>query len=151
MDTSGLLLFARSHEAQRILSMHFEKRNVVKTYAAIVEGILGEESGTVDLPMRKDMTQRLPPKHLIDCIRGKQAVTRWEVIQRNPDTTRVRLLPETGRSHQLRLHMQSIGHPVVGDPIYGTPAERLKLHADSLAFQHPSGGRSMQLFCPAPF
>ena len=151
MDTSGLVLFARSPEAQRNLSMQFEKREVTKTYIAVVEGIIEEDTGFVDFPLRKDMTQRLPPKHLVDCVRGKKAVTKWKVLERGAGTTRVALFPETGRSHQLRVHLQAIGFPIAGDPIYGTPAERLMLHAQSLEFFHPIGGEPIRLECPAPF
>ncbi len=151
MDTSGLVLFARSPEAQRNLSMQFEKREIEKIYVAIVEGILEQDDGMVDYPMRKDMEQRLPPKHLVDCVRGKKAVTEWQVLERGETTTRLALFPKTGRSHQLRVHMESIGHPIAGDPIYGHAAERLMLHAESLAFHHPVSGEPIQLECPAPF
>ena len=151
MDTSGLMLFARSPEAQRDLSMQFELREVSKTYVALVEGVIEKKTGFVDFPMRKDMEQRLPPRHLIDCVRGKKAVTEWEVLERTGSTTRVALYPRTGRSHQLRVHMESIGHPIVGDPIYGKPAGRLMLHAESLEFRHPSTGEPVRLTCAAPF
>jgi len=151
MDTSGLVIFARSPDAQRNLSMQFEKREIEKTYIALVEGVLEQDEGRVDYPMRKDMEQRLPPKHLVDCVRGKKAVTEWRVLERGDTTTRVALYPQTGRSHQLRVHMQSLGHPIVGDPIYGHPAERLMLHAESLAFRHPATGVSVLLECRAPF
>jgi tRNA pseudouridine32 synthase/23S rRNA pseudouridine746 synthase len=151
MDTSGLVIFARSPEVQRNLSMQFEMREVVKTYIAVVEGIIEEDSGIIDYPMRKDMTQSLPPKHLVDCVRGKKAVTEWKVLERTESTTRVALFPETGRSHQLRVHMQSIGFPIVGDPIYGHPAGRLMLHAGSLEFIHPVTNERIRLECPAPF
>ncbi len=151
MDTSGLILFARSPEAQRTISMQFEKREISKTYMALVEGIIEASEGMVDYPMRKDMEQRLPPKHLIDCIRGKKAITEWKVLNRTASTTRVALFPKTGRSHQLRVHMQALGFPIVGDPIYGTPAARLMLHAQSLELFHPVTGESIRLECPAPF
>ena len=151
MDTSGLILFARSPEAQRTISMQFEKREISKTYMAVVEGIIEEDEGMIDFPMRKDMEQRLPPKHLVDCVRGKKAVTKWKVLERGEQTTRVALFPETGRSHQLRVHMQAIGFPIVGDPIYGTPGERLMLHAQSLELFHPISGKPINLECPAPF
>ncbi len=151
MDTSGLVLFARSPETQRDLSMQFERREVSKRYVAVVEGIVKKDAGMVDFPMRKDMAQSLPPKHVVDCIRGKRAVTEWQVLERGEATTRVALLPQTGRSHQLRLHMQSIGHPIVGDPIYGTPAARLMLHAEHLAFPHPVTGERVEMLSPAPF
>jgi len=151
MDTSGLVLFARSPDAQRNLSMQFEQREVTKTYIALVDGEVEQDEGLIDYPMRKDMAQRLPPKHLVDCVRGKPAVTEWEVLERMEDCTRLILFPKTGRSHQLRVHMQAIGHPIVGDPIYGHPAERLMLHAQRLAFRHPENGRKRFLECPAPF
>ncbi|MEN8255640.1 MAG: RluA family pseudouridine synthase [Verrucomicrobiota bacterium] len=151
MDTSGLILFARSPEVQRNLSMQFEKREIKKTYIAIVAGVIEEDSGTIDYPLRKDMEQRLPPKHLVDCVRGKKAVTKWQVLERGEATTRVALFPETGRSHQLRVHMRSLGFPIVGDPIYGSPGGRLMLHAQSLELRHPLAGEPIGLECPAPF
>ncbi len=151
MDTSGLVLFARSPEVQRNLSLQFEQRAVSKIYIALVEGIIEADSGTVVFPMRKDMEQRLPPKHIVDCVRGKKAVTNWAVIERGENSTRLALFPETGRSHQLRVHMQSIGHPIIGDPIYGIPGERLMLHAETLDLKHPITGERLKLACPAPF
>jgi tRNA pseudouridine32 synthase/23S rRNA pseudouridine746 synthase len=151
MDTSGLILFARTPEAQRSLGLQFEKREVQKTYAALVEGIIEKDEGVVDYPMRKDVEQRLPPKHIIDCVRGKKALTEWKVLERGSSITRVALFPKTGRSHQLRVHMEAIGHPIVGDPIYGKPAERLMLHAETLELHHPKSGELIRLECPAPF
>jgi tRNA pseudouridine32 synthase/23S rRNA pseudouridine746 synthase len=151
MDTSGLMLFARSKEAQRNLSMQFEKREIEKTYVAVVEGIIEQNDGMVDYPMRKDMTQRLPPRHLVDCVRGKQALTEWEVLERGTASTRVALYPKTGRSHQLRVHLSAIGFPIVGDPIYGIPADRLMLHAESVVLSHPISGDALLLTCPTPF
>lgn len=151
MDTSGLILFARTPEAQRNLSAQFENRRINKVYVAIVEGIVKQDKGVVDYPLRKDMEQRLPPKHVVDCVRGKKAITEWRVIYRGEKTTRVGLYPHTGRSHQLRVHMKSIGHPVVGDLIYGRSGERLMLHAESLSFSHPLTGESILLECRPPF
>lgn len=151
MDTSGLVLFARSPEVQRNLSMQFEKREIEKTYIAVVEGIIEKRIGMVDFPMRKDMAHSLPPRHIVDCIRGKKAVTEWNVLERGANTTRLALFPQTGRSHQLRVHMNAIGFPIVGDNIYGTAAERLMLHAQSLAFNHPTTGEPLNLERPAPF
>lgn len=151
MDTSGLMLFARSLEVQRNLSMQFEKRAIQKMYIALLEGILEQDEGMIDYPMRKDMGQRLPPKHIVDCIRGKKAMTEWTVLKRMASTTLVSLFPKTGRSHQLRVHMQSLGHPIVGDAIYGTAAERLMLHAQFLELTHPISGEPIKLDCPAPF
>lgn len=151
MDTSGLILFARSLEVQRALSLAFEKREIHKTYVAVLEGVLEIDDGLVDYPMRKDMEQRLPPKHIVDCVRGKKAVTEWEVLERGESMTRVVLFPRTGRSHQLRVHMNAIGHPIVGDNIYGTAGERLMLHAESLELAHPFTGEPLRLERPAPF
>lgn len=151
MDTSGLVLFARTPEAQRSLSLLFEKRGISKTYVAVVEGAIEQEEGMIDYPMRKDMEQRLPPKHLVDCVRGKKAITEWRVLERGDGTTRVALFPKTGRSHQLRVHMQSIGHPIVGDPIYGQPSRRLMLHAQTLEFRHPVTDEPIRLESPPPF
>lgn len=151
MDTSGLVLFARSPEVQRNLSMQFERREISKTYIALVEGVVGEEDGTVEYSLRKDMTQRLPPKHLVDCVRGKKAITHWRVLERGAATTRLALFPKTGRSHQLRVHMQSIGFPIVGDPIYGRASERLMLHAAVLELHHPTTGEAIRLESPVPF
>ncbi len=151
MDTSGLILFACSPEAQRGFGRQFENREIAKTYIALVEGIVEEDRGVVDFPLRKDMEQRLPPKHLVDCVRGKKALTEWKVLERGAGTTRLALFPRTGRSHQLRVHMQAIGFPIVGDPIYGTPSERLMLHAQTLEFRHPLSGEPINLECPAPF
>jgi tRNA pseudouridine32 synthase/23S rRNA pseudouridine746 synthase len=151
MDTSGLVLFARSLAVQRNLSMQFEKREITKIYIALVAGVIEKNTGQVDFPMRKDMEQRLPPKHIVDCVRGKKAVTEWRVLERTEHTTRIALFPKTGRSHQLRVHMQAIGFPIVGDPIYGTPAARLMLHAQALEFHHPATGEPIRLECPVPF
>ncbi|MDF7809070.1 RluA family pseudouridine synthase [Pontiellaceae bacterium B12219] len=151
MDTSGLILFARSIDVQRNISLQFEKREISKIYIALLEGVMEMEEGMVDYPMRKDMEQRLPPKHIVDCVRGKKAMTEWEVLERTDSTTRVALFPMTGRSHQLRVHMNAVGFPIVGDNIYGTAGERLMLHAQTLKLSHPITGESMQLECPAPF
>ena len=151
MDTSGLILFARSTEVQRVLSLQFEKREIHKVYIALVEGVLEKSVGFIDFPMRKDMEQRLPPKHIVDCVRGKKALTEWKVLERYEHSTRVALFPETGRSHQLRVHMDSIGFPIVGDNIYGTAGARLMLHAQTLEFMHPAIGEAIRLECPAPF
>ena len=151
MDTSGLMLFALSKEVQRNLSLQFEKREIRKVYIALLEGVLAFDEGMIDYPIRKDMEQRLPTKHLIDCIRGKAAVTEWEVLERSEFSTRVALFPKTGRSHQLRVHMQALGHPIVGDNIYGTAGERLMLHAQHLEFTHPDTGEPVRLECPPEF
>ncbi len=151
MDTSGLILFALSPEVQRNISLQFEKREISKTYVAIVEGVMEADEGRIDYPMRKDMEQRLPPKHIVDCVRGKKALTEWKVLERREDTTRVALFPKTGRSHQLRVHMQHLGYPIVGDYKYGAPKNkeknRLHLHAYSVTF--PYGNRQKEIMFKA--
>jgi tRNA pseudouridine32 synthase / 23S rRNA pseudouridine746 synthase len=151
MDTSGVVLFARNLEMQRQMSRLFEYRRIEKRYVALVAGSLEGTAGSVPFGLRKDMEQRLPPRHVVDCVRGKKALTHWEVLERLEGMTRVGLVPETGRSHQLRVHMQSMGHPIVGDPIYGSRGERLMLHAERLAFSHPVSGEPIVLESPAPF
>lgn len=151
MDTSGVMIFARTSEAQRSLGQQFERRETIKRYLAIVEGVLAEDSGRIEFSLRKDMTVRLPPRHLVDCVRGKRAITEWTVLERSDATTRLALYPLTGRSHQLRVHLQSIGHPIIGDPIYGTPSKRLMLHAERLEVQHPTSGERLVLVAPVSF
>ncbi|MCR1007215.1 MAG: pseudouridine synthase, partial [Stenotrophomonas maltophilia] len=116
--TSGLLLHARGKDMQAALSMQFEQRQVGKRYEAVVQGLLERDTGEVDLPLIVDWPNR--PKQMVDHERGKPALTRWRVLVRDVEArrTRVALEPITGRSHQLRLHMASIGHPIVGDVLY---------------------------------
>lgn len=136
MDTSGLMVFARSKAIQRYLSSAFERRQVTKRYIAVVEGRIEQDSGRIDLPIAKFSRQR-PLRHTAPD--GQEAVTHWRVIARTAKTSRVELHPQTGRSHQLRLHMCEIGHPILGDPFYGDDAlaPRLLLHAAGLKFRHP--------------
>ena len=141
-DTSGVMVFALTPHAQRHLGLQFEKRRVRKVYVARVAGVLEEDTGTVDLPLAVDWPNR--PMQKVDHEAGREAVTDWRVIRRLGDETRVRLYPRTGRSHQLRVHMREIGHPILGDPFYADGAARahprLMLHAESLRFRHPDGG-----------
>ena len=152
-DTSGLMVFGLTPHAQRHLGKQFEARRVKKTYIAQVWGVMGEDTGVVDLPLIVDWPNR--PKQMVDHENGRSAVTNWRVLKRTDTTTRVRLMPETGRSHQLRVHMLAIGHPILGDPFYATgkalDAPRLMLHAHSLRFAHPDGGRGMSFTDPCPF
>lgn len=154
MDTSGVMLFARTPEAQRELSRQFEARETGKQYVALVSGALPDAEGLVDAPMRKDMEQRLPPRHIIDWEQGKSARTRWQVLEAGNEWSRVRLFPETGRSHQLRVHMNYLGCPIVGDPIYGggrQQAPRLMLHAEQLEFKHPQSLEWLSFAAPVAF
>lgn len=150
-DTSGLIIFAMNPSAQRHLGLQFERRHLSKTYEAIVEGTIAEDAGVIDLPIIVDWPNR--PLQKIDHETGRPALTRWRVMSRDNDTTRMRLDPETGRSHQLRLHMKELGHPIAGDTLYGnsTTASRLMLHARKLTLHHPTGGQIIQFEAPVPF
>ncbi len=152
-DTSGVMVFALTRHAQRHLGLQFEKRQVKKTYIARVFGRVGEKTGTVDLPLIVDWPNR-PLQH-VDFENGKPAVTDWRVLKYEENVTRMRLFPQTGRSHQLRVHMREIGHPILGDPFYATgearEAERLMLHAESLRLRHPDGGKGLTFKAKCPF
>ncbi|MGJ8622792.1 MAG: RluA family pseudouridine synthase [Yoonia sp.] len=152
-DTSGVMIFALTPHAQRHLGLQFEKRQTKKTYVARVWGQMAEKTGTVDLPLIVDWSNR--PLQMVDHENGKQAVTDWRVMRSNHEETRVRLMPRTGRSHQLRVHMQVSGHPILGDPFYASgPARdypRLMLHSETLQFRHPDGGQGMRITAKAPF
>lgn len=153
MDTSGVMVFARTPQAQRHLGLQFEKRQVKKVYLARVWGEIAEKEGHIDLPLIVDWPNR--PRQHVNFETGKPAQTDWRRVRVEEGTTRVRLMPKTGRSHQLRVHMKEIGHPILGDPFYATgPAlefPRLMLHAESLKLRHPEGGRGMSFRVPAPF
>lgn len=151
MATSGLMLFARGAGAQRRLSAEFAARRVHKRYVAVVQGDLPDDAGEIDAPLAADWLHR--PLQRVDTERGKASLTRWRVLSRTGATTRLELEPVTGRSHQLRVHLQHIGHPIVGDPLYGAlpPAGRLRLHASALAFIHPLDGRRCDYTSPPPF
>jgi len=150
--TSGLMLYARGREMQAALSAQFEQRRVGKRYEAVVEGTIEDDGGEIALPLVCDWPNR--PKQKVDHAHGKPALTRWRVLARDAAArrTRVELEPVTGRSHQLRLHMASLGHPIVGDVLYGaTLASRVHLHACRLAFVHPLTGEAMAFASPCPF
>lgn len=152
-DTSGVMVFALTRHAQRHLGLQFEKRQAKKTYLARVWGRIEEDRGTVNLPIAVDWPNR--PRQRIDHEAGREAITDWRVLHRDGDETRVRLTPHTGRSHQLRVHMLAIGHPILGDPFYATgPAHdfpRLMLHSESLRLRHPDGGQHVRFTAPCPF
>ncbi|RUO40071.1 RNA pseudouridine synthase [Aliidiomarina taiwanensis] len=154
MATSGLLLLALHKPAQGHLGKQFEQRQVHKRYEAVVSGELENSEGEVNLPLRCDWPNR--PKQMVDPLEGKSAQTFYKVLERRPGATHVELTPITGRSHQLRVHMLALGHPIQGDRLYGQPhavtqAPRLQLHATTLAFEHPSSGEAMRFHCPANF
>ncbi|RED12051.1 RluA family pseudouridine synthase [Pontivivens insulae] len=150
MDTSGLMVFARSPLAQRHLNWQFEKRTVHKRYQALVEGRVAGQAGFVDLPLIADWPNR--PLQMVDFERGKPSLTHWSVLDRGRDWTRLDLRPKTGRSHQLRVHCLAMGHRIVGDPFYGGDrSSRLMLHAHSLTLRHPIGGAWRIFECKVPF
>ncbi|GAB4300911.1 MAG: pseudouridine synthase [Roseovarius sp.] len=152
-DTSGVMVFALTPQAQRHLGLQFEKRQVRKVYVARLAGELAEDGGRVELPLVVDWPNR--PRQMVCHARGRPAVTEWKVIRRDAGETRVRLMPLTGRSHQLRVHMQALGHPILGDPLYASgPARdhpRLMLHSEELRLRHPDGGAGMRFRARAPF
>lgn len=153
-DTSGLLVFARHIEAQRHLNRQFAEREVNKRYIALIYGHPAEESGSVNVPLRYDPTR--PPMHIVDEELGSHALTHWQILSRHKGYCRVALSPVTGRSHQLRVHMQWLGHPIVGDGLYAgendmTLSNRLCLHAESLELNHPVTGERLHFHLPAPF
>lgn len=154
MDTSGLIVLARTADAHRHLGLQFEKRYVDKTYEALVWGLVEPNSGAIDKPLRCDWPNR--PKQMIDFELGRSAMTKFEVIERCEDRTRVKLHPLTGRSHQLRVHMLDLGHPILGDNLYAhrqahDASSRLCLHANGLRFRHPNGGKHMTFVSECPF
>ena len=154
METSGLIVLARNQDMHRALSRSFEARQIEKTYIARIVGRLAPETGQVDLPLMKDWPNR--PLQKVDMREGKPSLTHWKTLEHTDSTTRVALTPHTGRTHQLRVHMNAIGHPILGDLLYGTRqsracAPRLQLHASRLSFTHPVSGAPLVLQSPAPF
>lgn len=156
MGTSGVLVMGRGPAAQRALSRAFEQRLTHKVYEAIVSGLPQEDAGEVDLPLICDWPHR--PRQKVDHDVGKPSLTRWEVITRDPQQgiSRLRLHPITGRSHQLRVHLLAIGHPILGDELYApanvvAQAPRLLLHACTLTLPHPHHGAPLHLHAPTPF
>lgn len=151
MATSGLMMFARSVTVQRRLSEMFREHLIAKRYVAVVAGKIEHPAGEVDLPIIADWPNR--PLRKIDVELGKPSLTRYRILAQDTDTTRVALEPVTGRTHQLRVHMAAIGHPILGDALYGDPvsAPRLLLHAQSLNFSHPISHAALSLVCPPAF
>lgn len=152
-DTSGVMIFGLTPHAQRHLGKQFEDRRTKKTYVARVWGEVSAKTGTIDLPLIVDWPNR--PLQMVDHENGRSAVTDYRVMRVGKGESRVRLYPKTGRSHQLRVHMKEIGHPILGDPFYSTgPARdfpRLMLHSETLQFLHPDGGQGMRVTAKAPF
>ena len=179
MDTSGVMVFALDAPTQRALSMQFERRETEKRYVALVEGIVERDEGVIEAPLRLDVDRR--PFRVVDYEQGQPARTRWRVLARETDRTRVEFEPLTGRTHQLRVHAAAarpagLGHPIVGDVLYGavgervrtalergeapphgealqamTGAARLMLHASRLRLREPASGRWVEFGCGAGF
>jgi len=156
MATSGLMLFACGAAMQRRLSRSFESRQVEKHYVAVVDGAMSGASGRIELPLAADWPRR--PLQKVDTVQGKPSRTGWRVLEFDTlrGLTRLALQPHTGRTHQLRLHLSAIGHPILGDMLYAPPgvqqrAARLLLHASGLALDHPASGQPLRLRCEAPF
>ncbi|MTI10559.1 RluA family pseudouridine synthase [Curvivirga aplysinae] len=156
MDTSGIMVMALSKEAHRDISRQFEHKETDKSYTAIVWGLIEGKEGSVDLPMRCDWPNR--PKQIVDHEQGKFALTHWKCLAHDEvnNTSRIALFPVTGRSHQLRVHMQALGHPILGDPFYAKgdafeASSRLLLHATELNFTHHKSDDRIKIKSNVPF
>lgn len=154
LETSGVMVFALNRRAQKLINQQFERRIVQKTYIARVAGLVSGTSGQIDLPLIADWPRR--PMQKVCFETGKPAKTNWRVLAREANATRLELKPETGRSHQLRVHLKEIGHPILGDPFYApdaiySAADRLQLHAETLALRHPSDGAWLEMSASCPF
>jgi len=152
-DTSGVMVFAMTPHAQRNLSMQFEQRVTKKTYVARVAGEVAEKSGEIDLPLIVDWPNR--PRQKVCHDTGKPALTEWTRTKVGNGESLLRLVPKTGRSHQLRVHCLSMGHPILGDPIYAPQTydryPRMMLHSQELRLNHPENGLGMKFRSKAPF
>lgn len=152
--TSGVMVLGLDADSHRELSRQFHDRETSKRYIAVVDGVLDQSQGAVELPLRCDWDNR--PRQMVDHEQGKNALTHYRVLQQQDDCTRVELTPVTGRSHQLRVHMQALGHPILGDRFYADPAalakaDRLLLHAQQLGFSHPANGQPLSFEASCPF
>ena len=152
--TSGLMVIALNKAMHKSLSLLFQNRLIDKSYQAVLYGITACHSGEVNQPLRCDWQNR--PKQIVDYQWGKKAITHWKILRRQNNCTRVVLFPETGRSHQLRVHMQWLGHAICGDRFYATPlglaqSDRLCLHAQQLGFKHPLSNEYLSFKSPCPF
>lgn len=154
MATSGLMILALNKPSHKAISLQFEKRQVQKTYFARVYGVPDNNSGVVTLPLICDWPNR--PKQKVDFEHGKSAETSWHVIERERESSLVRLHPKTGRSHQLRVHMMSLGHPILGDRLYAhedalAMSSRLQLHATEISLLHPRTEQKVEFYAECPF
>eukprot|EP01029_Cantina_marsupialis_P030261 TRINITY_DN810_c0_g1_i5.p2 TRINITY_DN810_c0_g1~~TRINITY_DN810_c0_g1_i5.p2 ORF type:complete len:539 (-),score=59.47 TRINITY_DN810_c0_g1_i5:3034-4650(-) len=152
MATSGILLLAKTKSAHESLQKQFLNKSIQKRYVAILDGIITEDSGTIDLPLRVDLDDR--PRQLVCFEHGKPALTKWKVVERTPSQTKVYFYPISGRTHQLRVHAAhtlGLNTPIVGDPLYGLKADRLMLHAEEITFVHPSTQKKITFRSSAAF
>jgi tRNA pseudouridine32 synthase/23S rRNA pseudouridine746 synthase len=156
MATSGIMLLARNKDMHRQLSRLFSERRIEKTYCAVVEGIIEAGSGRIDFPIMADWPNR--PRQIVAPLLGKPSVTYFNVLARDLSSgiTRLELKPETGRTHQLRVHLEFIGHAILGDHLYASPeaqqrSERLLLHANALSFEHPVTHQPLNYSSSIPF
>ena len=154
LDTSGIMVIPLNKPTHVHISRQFQLRQVEKSYHAIVYGVIQEDRGEIDLPIATDWADR--PRQKICRERGRSALTRYEVLKREGDRSRVLLTPVTGRTHQLRIHTRELGHPILGCDMYAHPealamASRLMLHASKLAFEHPGTGEWLAGECAPDF
>ncbi|MEE9320130.1 MAG: RluA family pseudouridine synthase [Granulosicoccus sp.] len=152
MDTSGLLLLAKSAEVHRNLQQQFERRLVKKRYDAVLSRPLTGQGGRIDLPLRLDIENR--PRQIVCVNHGKASITVWRRSTTWDEKARIVLFPKTGRTHQLRVHLADplgLGNPIAGDRLYGQSAKRMLLHASMLTFTHPVNGGVLKVCSQAPF
>lgn len=151
-DTSGLLLVAKNDESHLILSKDLELRKISRTYTALVHGVIAHDTGTIDAPIGRDLFDR--KKYTVTDLHAKHAVTHFKVLERYAETTLIECKLETGRTHQIRVHMQYIGHPIVNDPVYGKKktinSYGQLLHASKLGFHHPKTGEYLEFTAELP-
>ena len=151
--TSGLMLVALTLDVLRDLQKQFRQQQVQKAYIVVVSGQLAGESGDIHLPLRRDWPNR--PRQTVCHAKGKPAHTHWQLLRRDQTSSRLLLTPSTGRTHQLRMHLASVNHPILGDKLYAKPSDtkvdRLFLHAATLTFEHPILHTQIQLSAPLPF
>lgn len=152
MSTSGILMIAKSKEVHKLMQAQFLRKTIQKSYVAILDGFIVKNEGEIDLPLRGDFDDR--PKQLVCHEFGKAAKTKFRVLSREGNTTRILFFPITGRTHQLRVHAAhqlGLGCPILGDDLYGTKSTRLYLHAQELIFIHPISKQQQRVYCKAPF
>jgi len=154
LDTSGLLVFSQSRLATSDLNRQFRERLVSKQYVAVVDGTVAQDTGEIELALRPDPENR--PRQVVDSEAGKWSLTKYKVVDRQANRTRINLFPVTGRSHQLRVHMAETGHPILGCDLYANEdvfnqSDRLMLHATGIQFSHPSSGEWLTFHSQPPF